>query len=76
MPPGAGRDLVVANCVICHSATLLEQQHKDTTGWNKTVTQMMVWGAPVPVLQKAVLVAYLAEQFPARSSNPSARQMP
>lgn len=66
VPAGAGHDLVIGSCLTCHSFTMIAQQHKDTAGWSKTVTQMVVWGAPVPADQKSVLVAYLAEHFPAR----------
>jgi cytochrome c5 len=63
LPAGPGRDLVVGNCLICHAATMIEQQHKDTTAWNKTVTQMIAWGAPVPSDRRAELVTYLATHF-------------
>jgi cytochrome c5 len=63
LPAGPGRDLVVGNCLICHAATMPEQQHKDTTAWNKTVTQMIAWGAPVPSDRKAELITYLATHF-------------
>ena len=63
LPAGPGRDLVVGNCLICHAATMIEQQHKDTTAWNKTVSQMIAWGAPVPNDRRGELVAYLAQHF-------------
>jgi cytochrome c5 len=63
LPAGPGRDLVVGNCLICHAATMIEQQHKDTTAWNKTVTQMIAWGAPVPSDRRAELMTYLATHF-------------
>jgi cytochrome c5 len=68
LPSGNGRDLVLANCLICHSAALVEQQHKDTAAWSKTVTQMMAWGAPLAAAQEPALVAYLAQHFGARAS--------
>ena len=76
VPAGTGHDLVVGNCLICHSATMIEQQHKDTTGWNKTVTQMVAWGAPLRKEQQPALVAYLAESFPARAEGPPAPRVP
>jgi cytochrome c5 len=63
LPAGTGRDLVVGNCLICHAATMIEQQHKDTTAWNKTVTQMIAWGSPVPSDRRAELMTYLATHF-------------
>ena len=76
LPAGAGRDVVVGKCLVCHGATMITQQHKDTTGWNKTVTQMVAWGAPVPKDQQTTLVSYLAAHYPPRAGGPAARQVP
>jgi len=75
LPAGPGHDLVLANCLTCHAATIITQQHKDTAGWNKTVTQMIAWGAPVAKDQQAALVAYLFEHFPARAASEPSRQV-
>ena len=56
-----------SSCLVCHSAGMIEQQHKDRTAWDKTVTQMVGWGAPLPADQKEQLVAYLAENFGPRA---------
>ena len=74
LPEGAGQALVKTNCVICHSAGMIEQQHKDAAGWDKTVTQMIGWGAPLPADQKQELVSYLAANFgqaPGPSNTPA-----
>lgn len=76
LPAGGGHDLVVGNCLVCHSAAMLEQQHKDTTAWNKTVTTMVSWGAPLKPADQPVLVAYLAEHFPARADAPPPPMQP
>ncbi len=76
LPAGPGHDIAVGGCVTCHSATMIAQQHKDTAGWNKTVTQMVAWGAPVAPEQRPVLVAYLAEHFPPRAQGPAAKPVP
>jgi cytochrome c5 len=76
LPKGAGHDIVVGGCISCHSATMIAQQHKDTAGWNKTVTQMVAWGAPVTAEQRPVLVAYLAEHYPARAQGTAAKPVP
>lgn len=76
LPAGAGRDIVVGKCLVCHAATMITQQHKDTTGWNKTVTQMIAWGAPVAKDKQAALVGYLVEHFPARAAGEPARPAP
>jgi hypothetical protein len=76
LPAGAGHDIIVGKCLVCHAATMITQQHKDTTGWNKTVTQMIAWGAPVAKDEQAPLVAYLAEHFPARAAGQPASPPP
>ena len=76
LPEGAGRELVIGACVTCHAVTMLTQQHKDTAGWNKTVTQMVGWGAPLAKDRQPALVAYLAEQFPPRAAGPQSRPVP
>lgn len=73
LPAGDGREVVLSSCLICHAATMIEQQHKDTAGWNKTVAQMIAWGAPVPDGKQSVIVAYLAEHYPARTVDEPAR---
>jgi cytochrome c5 len=75
-PAGDGHDLLLGNCLICHSAAMVEQQHKDTAGWNKTVTQMMKWGSPLPAAQKPVLIAYLAQHYGARAPQVTASATP
>jgi cytochrome c5 len=76
LPAGAGHDIVVGSCISCHSVTMIAQQHKDTAGWSKTVAQMVKWGAPVAAEQQPVLVAYLAEHYPARAEGPTAKPVP
>jgi hypothetical protein len=47
---------------------LVTQQHKDSTGWEKTIHQMELWSAPVPAADRDTLFAYLLQHFgpPAR----------
>jgi cytochrome c5 len=60
---GPGREIVEGRCVICHSAAMIEQQHKDSAGWAKTAGQMRAWGAPVQQEQMPVLIAYLTKHY-------------
>ena len=76
LPAGAGRELVVGAGLTCHSATMLTQQHKDSAGWNKTITQMVGWGAPLPKEQQPALVAYLTQHFPPLAPGPQTRPVP
>ena len=68
LPAGGGRDIAERGCVICHSAMLIAQQHKDSTGWEKTVSLMQKWGAPVQAAERDTLMTYLLGSFgPARA---------
>jgi cytochrome c5 len=71
LPEGAGQALVKSNCLVCHSAGMIEQQHKDEAAWDKTVTQMMGWGSPLPADRKQELVSYLVANFGPRAGTPN-----
>ena len=76
LPKAEGRDLVIGGRITCHSASVITMQRMDTTGWNRSVTQMMGWGATVPAEKKGELVAYLAKHYPARGPGPSPTSKP
>ena len=40
LPSGAGIDLVLGNCTICHSTSIILQNHMDRKAWDKTITWM------------------------------------
>jgi len=63
LPPGPGQEIAVRSCQMCHSAMLITQQHKDSSGWERTITQMEKWGAPVPPEQRDSLRTYLNTTF-------------
>jgi hypothetical protein len=68
-PSGPGDDIAARSCVICHSAMLVTQQAKDSLGWEKTLTLMEKWGAPVAPGEHDSLRTYLLARFGARSAN-------
>ena len=45
---------------------LITQQHKDSTGWEKTVALMQKWGAPVGATAHDSLITYLRTHFGGR----------
>jgi len=59
LPDGEGRPLAERWCMICHSATLITQQAKDSSGWDKTITQMEKWGVTLSPAEHDTLRAYL-----------------
>jgi hypothetical protein len=40
LPDGVGKDLVVGNCTICHSESIILQNNMDRNGWNETIDWM------------------------------------
>ncbi|MGH7724744.1 MAG: hypothetical protein ACREOU_04885 [Candidatus Eiseniibacteriota bacterium] len=69
LPEGAGRDLAEQRCLVCHSATLMTQQAKDSTGWAKSVKQMEDWGVVLTPAERDTLVGYLSGRLGPRLSN-------
>lgn len=67
-PPGPGDDIAGRSCVICHSAMLVSQQAKDSLGWEKTLSLMEKWGAPVAPSEHDSLRTYLLRHFGPRPS--------
>jgi len=63
---GPGKDLVAANCVICHSLDYIQMNSPflDKKGWEATVAKMVnAMGAPVPKDDVAKIVEYLNQQY-------------
>jgi len=63
LPRGAGREIAQRACLMCHSASMTTQQHKDSTAWGKTLSQMMAWGAPLTAAERTTLRDYLTTHF-------------
>jgi cytochrome c5 len=63
LPKGAEREIIVANCLVCHGASLITQQRKDSAAWVKSVTQMVTFGSPLGAEQQPALVRYLTREF-------------
>ncbi len=61
-----GRDLVQANCVMCHSLDYIQMNSVflDREGWQKSVDKMIkVMGAPIRPEDVAPIVDYLAAAY-------------
>jgi mono/diheme cytochrome c family protein len=61
-----GKDLVIANCAICHSLDYVPMNSRflDRKGWEASVSKMIkVMGAPIPPEDAAKIVDYLATQY-------------
>jgi cytochrome c5 len=62
-PAGPGKTLADTKCQICHSVSLVSQQAKDSTGWEKTLAQMEKWGVQMPPAEHDTLRRYLQAHF-------------
>ncbi len=63
---GPGRQLVEANCVMCHSLDYIPMNSVflDRKGWEGSVTKMVkVMGAPIGAQDAAAIVDYLARNY-------------
>ena len=66
-PSGDGRPLAERYCQICHAATLVTQQAKDSTGWEKTLGQMEKWGVQLGRAEHDTLRRYLLAHYGSRA---------
>jgi mono/diheme cytochrome c family protein len=62
-PAGPGLAIAERSCLVCHSAMLVTQQRKDSTGWEKTLRQMEAWGVTVSAEERDTLLVYLRGNF-------------
>ena len=63
---GAGKNLVVAQCAICHSLDYIPMNSPflDRKGWEASVNKMVkVMGAPISPEDAQKIVDYLATQY-------------
>ena len=63
---GPGKDLVVANCTLCHSLDYVPMNSRflDRKGWEGSVNKMIkVMGAPISPEDAAKIVDYLASEY-------------
>lgn len=63
LPDGAGKSLVEASCLPCHSADILVQQRLTEKQWTAAVEKMIRWGAVVRDEDKAPMIAYFVKHF-------------
>jgi hypothetical protein len=63
LPAGAGRQLVEASCLPCHSPDILVQQRLTEKQWTATVDKMIRWGAVMKDGDKPAAIAYLSKNF-------------
>lgn len=63
---GPGRQVVEANCVMCHSLDYIQMNSPflDRKGWEASVNKMIkVMGAPISEADSKAIVDYLSAQY-------------
>jgi mono/diheme cytochrome c family protein len=63
LPPGPGRNLVIAACVQCHDLGVTTSQRKTAEEWRRSVEQMAHLGAKLNGREIVVVAQYLAREF-------------
>jgi mono/diheme cytochrome c family protein len=63
LPPGPGRDAVIAACSDCHGLVALNGKHLDYGAWYAMIGDMMNNGASVSATDRAAIADYLATNF-------------
>lgn len=66
-----GRRSFENNCLMCHSAGMVESLRLAPEQWAAEVDKMIGWGAPVPPEEKDGLVDYLISSYPADGEAPT-----
>ena len=69
LPDGEGKQVLLSNCMSCHTLQKFVTGRWDMAGWRKIVSNMKkVFGASVPEGKDELLVDYLSQAFAANSS--------
>lgn len=63
LPPGEGRDKVMAVCTSCHGARAFGQLRYEASGWRYHVKEMILHGAQVKPDDVEPIVSYLSKAF-------------
>lgn len=69
LPEGEGKELLLSNCIGCHTVQMFAPHQWDIQGWRKNVTFMRkVFGATLPEGKDETLASYLTDAFAPTSS--------
>ena len=63
LPPGPGRNLVIATCVQCHDLGVTTSQRKTADEWRRSVERMAHLGAKLNGREMLIVADYLAREF-------------
>lgn len=63
LPDGAGKELVMNVCTVCHDLTRITSKKKTKDEWNDTVDKMAARGAKASDAEFETIVNYLTKNF-------------
>ncbi len=63
LPDGAGKDLVMKVCTVCHELTRITSKKRTKEEWSDTVDKMAARGAMASDEEFETIVNYLAKYF-------------
>jgi quinohemoprotein amine dehydrogenase alpha subunit-like protein len=63
LPDGAGKNLVMKVCTVCHELTRITSKRRTKDQWSDTVDKMAARGAKASDEEFEVIVTYLAKYF-------------
>jgi cytochrome c5 len=67
VPDGAGKDILLNTCTLCHDLTRVKEHGGTAKEWQETLIAMINEGAPLSDADFPVLLRYLARNFPPQS---------
>jgi len=77
LPPGPGREAVIAACSDCHGLVAIFGKRMDYAAWYSVIGDMMNNGASVPADAREAIAGYLSDKFgpldPAGNISPAAK---
>lgn len=63
LPRGEGRDIVAANCILCHTVERIVTSHRARAAWDPLVKLMAMRGCPIDDQQVATVIDYVSKNF-------------
>jgi mono/diheme cytochrome c family protein len=71
LPDGAGKDLVAAQCSVCHALDRVTAAKRSPAAWKDVLARMKFFGASYSPEEETAIAGYLDTQFGAKSDTAS-----
>jgi hypothetical protein len=79
LKPGPGRELVLGNCLLCHSTAVIAASHQTRERWDRTITKMQTQNGLWPIapeIRNQILDYLAATQPPSDPGLEKAKETP